>query len=117
MSHNRTLYVDRQGHSISRTTWLALTARPEYVVIASDAVTAEGHHLQVVTIWLGLNLPIGGPRVFETLLHAAGGRRPRRWAWPSLSRAQAGHRHVVDELMAGPPAVSGAKSTRTERRR
>lgn len=117
MSHLRTLYVDRQGHAIGRTTWLALTARPEYVVIASDAVAVEGHHLQVVTIWLGLNLPTGGPRVFETLLHAVGGRRPRRWAWSSLSQAQTGHRHVVDELIAGQPALGGAKSIRTEVRR
>jgi hypothetical protein len=117
MLHNRTLYVDRQGHPISRTTWLALTARPEYVVIASDGVTFEGYHLQVVTIWLGLNLPSGGPRVFETLLHAGGSSRPRRWAWPSLSRAHAGHRHVVDELIAGQPVLGGAQSTRTELRR
>ena len=116
MSHTRTLYVDRQGHPINRTTWLALTARPEYVVIATDAVTVEDHRVQVMTIWLGLNLPSGGPRVFETLLHAVGGRRPCRWAWPSLSLARAGHRQVVDELMAAHQALR-TEPTRTQLRR
>ncbi|RZT28185.1 hypothetical protein EV649_1961 [Kribbella sp. VKM Ac-2569] len=96
-----TLYVDRQGHLINRATWLALTARPEYVVIASDAVAVEGRRVQVMTMWLGLHLPSGRPRVFETLLHAVGGNRPCRWMWPSLLQAQAGHRHVVDELTTG----------------
>jgi hypothetical protein len=112
-----TLYVDRQGHPISRITWLALTARPEYVVIASDAVAVEGRQVQVMTMWLGLNLPSGRSRVFETLLHAVGGNRPCRWTWPSLLQAQAGHRHVVDELTTGRPAASGSLSTRTGRQR
>ncbi|TDO66865.1 hypothetical protein EV651_104432 [Kribbella sp. VKM Ac-2571] len=111
-----TLYVDRQGHVIKRTTWLALTARPEYVVIASDAVAVEGHQVQVMTMWLGLNLP-SRPRVFETLLHAVGGNRPCRWMWPSLLQAQVGHRQVVDELATGQPAASGSMSTRSNNSR
>jgi hypothetical protein len=98
---NRITYVDRQGRPINRTTWLALSARPEYVVVARDAVRVGKRQIQVMTIWLGLNLPSSRPPIFETLLHSVGSARPRRWSWPSLAQARAGHRHVVSELSAG----------------
>lgn len=94
----RLTYVDRHGHPINRSTWLALSARREYVVIECDRVAGGRHHIQIMTIWLGLRLPTPMPPIFETLVHCAGSSRPHRWTWASLVEAQAGHVEIVGEL-------------------
>ncbi|GAA1582825.1 MULTISPECIES: hypothetical protein [Kribbella] len=91
-------YVDRHGHRINRTTWRALSARPEYVVIASDLVDLAGGRAPVITIWLGLYLPAREAPVFETVLHPIGGARARTWRWSCLADARTGHQDVVCEL-------------------
>ncbi|MFF0264028.1 hypothetical protein [Kribbella sp. NPDC004536] len=93
-------YVDRHGRRIDRTIWRALSARPEYVVIASDVVGCAGHRVQIMTIWLGLYLPVDPPPIFETLLQPIGSARPRAWTWSCLAQARTGHRTVVGELSA-----------------
>ncbi|TDO30389.1 hypothetical protein EV643_1382 [Kribbella sp. VKM Ac-2527] len=94
----RVTYVDRQGHPINRSTWLALSARREYVVIEWDCVGGGGQQVQIMTIWLGLRLPTPMPPIFETLVQRAGSSRPRRWTWANLVEAQAGHVQIVGEL-------------------
>ncbi|NUR97185.1 MAG: hypothetical protein HOV67_18245 [Kribbellaceae bacterium] len=108
-------YVDRNGRRIDRTTWRALSTRPEYVVIASDVVGRTGRRVQIVTIWLGLYLPTDTPPIFETLLHPIGSQRPRAWAWSFLEQARAGHRSVVGELSAEHLARDGAGGAHRER--
>ncbi|MEU0094847.1 hypothetical protein [Kribbella sp. NPDC006257] len=93
-------YVDRQGHPITRTTWLRLSSRPEYVAIASDTVALDGEQVQVMTIWLGLKLPIPEPPIFETLAQPSGSSQPQRWTWSNLNRARTGHHRIVNELTA-----------------
>jgi hypothetical protein len=89
----RFTYVDRHGHPINRRTWLALSARREYVVIECDRIAGGGQHAQIMTIWVGL-----WPPIFETLVHRAGSSRPHRWTWSSLAAAQAGHEQIVGDL-------------------
>jgi hypothetical protein len=108
----RCTYVDRQGHPINRSTWLALSARPEYVVIERDRVGSGGRQVQVMTMWLGLWLPTPMPPIFETLVHGAGGSRPLRWVWPSLVGAQTGHQQVVGELITRRGEFAGEDVTR-----
>jgi hypothetical protein len=108
---SRFTYVDRHGRPINRSTWLALSARREYVVIECDRVGGNRHHLQIMTIWLGLLLPTPMPPIFETLVHCAGSSRPRRWTWPSLVEAQAGHVQIVGELTTRPGVLTEEEVT------
>jgi hypothetical protein len=107
----RCAYVDRHGHPINRSTWLALSARPEYVVIQRDRVGSAGRHVQVMTIWLGVWLPTPMPPIFETLVHGAEGSRPLRWVWASLVGAQTGHQQIVGELTTRSRAFAEADVT------
>lgn len=115
MSPARTGYVDRQGNPINRTTWRALSARPEYAVIASDLVDLAGYRAQVVTLWLGLYLPARGMPVFETVLQPIGGARARTWPWSCLAQARTGHRRVVYELASSLPSHDRTGGTGRDR--
>jgi hypothetical protein len=106
------MYVDRHGHPINRSTWLALSARREYAVIECDRVAGGGQHVQIMTIWLGLLLPTPIPPIFETLVHSAGSSQPRRWTWVSLGEAQAGHVQIVGELTTRRGVFAGEEATR-----
>jgi hypothetical protein len=95
-------YVDRHGRPISHAAWLALSARPRYVEIASDSITLGGGDAHITTIWLGIVLPgPGPPPVFQTLAHFAGSSRPVRWTWCTLAQARTGHVEVITSLVTG----------------
>ena len=114
-SPGRVGYVDRQGRPINRRTWLALSARPEYVVVARDAVRVSGRRVHVLTMWLGLYLPTDQPPIFETLLQPSSGARPRTWTWTRLAQARTGHCHVVRDLKTGAQSrdqAGGASASR-----
>lgn len=82
------------------------------MVIERDRVGGRGQHVQVMTIWLGLWLPTPMPPVFETLVHGAGGSRPRRWVWARVAEAQAGHQQIVGELTIRRGEFLGEEVTR-----
>lgn len=102
VSRRDVTYVSRQGHRISRTTWQTLSARPDYVVIASSTVNVGAQQVHVMTIWLGLVLPGSEPQVFETLVHYPGDRRPHRWLSSTAAEAEQSHAHVVEHLARSP---------------
>lgn len=99
-------YVDRQGRRISRTIWLALSARPDYVVVASDSVAVGVEQAEVITIWLGMLLPGSDPAVFETLLQYSGDTKPHRWLSSTLAQARRSHAQVVEYLSHDPRALA-----------
>jgi hypothetical protein len=94
---HRVIYFDRQGRRIARQTWLALSARPEYVVVAKDSVVFGEDTLHVVTMWLGIATSTFQPALFQTVADPV--RLPRhsrslRWKWHSLQQAAKGHRRA-----------------------
>ncbi|AYY15077.1 hypothetical protein EF847_22640 [Actinobacteria bacterium YIM 96077] len=95
------VYFDRNGRRIARQTWLALSARPDYVVIARDPICVDGNDAWVITTWLGIATTTTDPPIFQTFIDEAGTAphvRHLRWTWSSLQEAQRGHREVVRQL-------------------
>lgn len=95
------VYFDRHGRRIGRQTWLALSARPEYVIVARDTVDVPGGERAVITMWLGIATRTVHPPIFQTIvddprtpLHG----RPLRWTWQNLEQAVNGHHQTVSWL-------------------
>lgn len=100
--HSR--WFDRDGEPIPMMVAEDLLADPDYHVLAKDVIIYNDGPLEVSTVWLGLDhnwMPEGRPKIFETMIFAAGTPWDlNQWRYSTEAEAQEGHAEVLAMVKA-----------------
>jgi hypothetical protein len=111
------LYYDRDGHPVSEERWRQLGRRPGYSRIGYSDGLRHGRQVTVITFWSGIAARCGpgGPLIFCTCAGIRGladrsAAYQRRWGWPTLEAARAGHEAVTAWIDRVAAFLAGATS-------
>jgi hypothetical protein len=86
-------HLDINGKPISFNEWAILRDDINYWKIGRDEISDD---VMVSTVWLGINLGIGGEvTIFETMIFG-GPLDQEQWRYATLKEAKKGHRHAVE---------------------
>lgn len=99
---------DRDGEPILTYERLTeLMGDEDYRRIAQDdLLTADGQIMWVSTVWIGMNhnfARTGAPIIFETMVFTPGMAGEYQERYTTASLAEAGHKAIVAQLIAGVP--------------
>jgi hypothetical protein len=111
------LYYDRDANPVSQEQWQRLGCQPGYSRVAYADGIRHGRQVTVITFWSGLAADGGpdGPLIFCTCAGIRGltdrsAAYQRRWGWPTLEAARAGHEAVTAWIARVAAFLAGATS-------
>jgi hypothetical protein len=111
------LYYDRDAKPVSREQWQQLGCQPGYSRVGYADGIRHGRQVTVITFWSGIAASggPGGPLIFCTCAGIRGladrsAAYQRRWGWPTLEAARAGHEAVTAWIDRVAAFLAGATS-------
>jgi hypothetical protein len=100
------MFFDRQGHRVSRQTWLLLSAKPGYCTIADDTVVSPtGACHDVQTFWIGVG-DAQHRMIFCTVVTRERST-PAIWGWRTDHAARDGHHKICAWLIGNAVEPAG----------
>lgn len=97
-----TKYYDRDGKPMLSDAFMTKFEDPSYKRVARGEIDTGGQHVEVSTVWLGIdhNFGFGAPLIFETMVF--GGAYDQECVrYHTEKEALAGHRRTMIDLASG----------------